>query len=427
MKSVLRIIITMSFLCNSVISQSLQKITLDSAYTLMNERYPLLKSTDLIKASQDLTEKLIDIDRRPAINLKAEGRVQTESVGLDVDEGVQLPFEIDQPLYSVKTFAEAHYTIFDGGLSDARKTLSILETKLQEQSIEVSQFALREWMNTIVVKIIQMREQIVLFDISLESIAAQKGLLQAGVDVGTALQSDVDEITVRELELEAQKENTSYIISGLLRTFEYFIGQSVDPDIEIQLPAFPDAGKIPVIDRPELGVFNARKELVLAQARMLDAAKKPKLVAFSQIGIGYPDPLNFIDDNVAPYGLIGGTFVMPITDWNKTETEKDILALKAEMIRHEKETFEFTLGSRVDQFHEDIGRIVNQIDYARSIAQLKADILSQKSAQLEEGVITPTDYLLQFNAELQSRQKLAILETELLTRQLQFYNERGGF
>ncbi|HFB99779.1 MAG TPA: hypothetical protein ENJ53_03135 [Phaeodactylibacter sp.] len=58
---------------------------------------------------------------------------------------------------------------------------------------------------------------------------------------------------------------------------------------------------------------------------------------------------------------------------------------------------------------------------------MQTKILEQLAAQLDEGVITSTDYIIQLNAELASRQNLLIHQTELAKVQLDFWNERGGF
>ncbi|MBI5914152.1 MAG: hypothetical protein HY842_02150, partial [Bacteroidetes bacterium] len=66
-------------------------------------------------------------------------------------------------------------------------------------------------------------------------------------------------------------------------------------------------------------------------------------------------------------------------------------------------TFEDALENLDGKFQEDISKIKNQIASDEEIAKLQAEILKQLSSQLENGVITATDYLLQSNAELQAR------------------------
>jgi Flp pilus assembly secretin CpaC len=68
-----------------------------------------------------------------------------------------------------------------------------------------------------------------------------------------------------------------------------------------------------------------------------------------------------------------------------------------------------------------------QIKIDQQIADLQADILNQLAAQLDNGVITSTDYLTQTNAELLARQQLELHQLQLLQTQLNFLNERGDW
>ena len=64
----------------------------------------------------------LDIAKKPTIFLKADARIQSESTQLD-SEGATLPFDINQPLFSVKPYLEAQYLILDGGINDVQKKL----------------------------------------------------------------------------------------------------------------------------------------------------------------------------------------------------------------------------------------------------------------------------------------------------------------
>ena len=78
--------------------------------------------------------------------------------------------------------------------------------------------------------------------------------------------------------------------------------------MELIYPSMSEPTVIPEIDRPEQELFQLQRNLILAQSDLITAARKPKLSAFAQAGIGYPNPLNLLDNNPAPYGLIGAAF-----------------------------------------------------------------------------------------------------------------------
>ena len=103
-----------------------------------------------------------------------------------------------------------------------------------------------------------------------------------------------------------------------------------------------------------------------------------------------------------------------------------MLSLQAKQLSHQQAAFEFNLQSKEANYLAAIQRINSQIQAGEKIAELQGSLLQSLAAQLEEGVIQTTEYILQVDAELLARQQLAIYQTELLKTQLEFWNERGG-
>jgi outer membrane protein TolC len=279
--------------------------------------------------------------------------------------------------------------------------------------------------NQLFINIILLREQSQLFDYSLDELTARKSLVEAGVEYGTVLPSELTRINVKELQLKSQRRDTRTRVLGMIKTLSALIGVELSDDVALELPELSNAALIPEIKRPELELFDLQREAVMAQSDMIDVTRRPHLSAFAQAGVGYPNPVNFFDTNVAPYGIIGVKFAWKITDWKKQDLDRDILSLKAQQIQHAKETFEFNLNSQEENYLSEISRINDLTIIDQEIAELETEILEQMAAQLDEGVITSADYISQVNAELKARQSLLIHETELLKIQLDFWNSRG--
>ncbi|RLD21198.1 MAG: hypothetical protein DRI69_04685, partial [Bacteroidetes bacterium] len=283
-----------------------------------------------------------------------------------------------------------------------------------------------EHVNHLFVNILLLREQSTLYEYSLDELAARKKLVAAGVEYGTILPSELTHITVSELQLKAQRADARTRVSGMIRTLSRMLGVELAEDITLELPELADAEMIPELKRPELELFDLQRDAVLAQSDMIDVSRRPHLSAFAQAGVGYPNPVNFFDTEVAPFGIVGVNFAWRITDWKKQDLERDILSLRAQQITYAKETFEFNLSTQEENYLSEINRIRDLAIVDEQIAQLEAEILVQLAAQLEEGVITSAEYISQVNAELRARQSLLIHDTELLKTQLDFWNSRGG-
>jgi len=405
-------------------AQQLQELSLEEAWTLLEQQYSVLQNAITLEQIHEQELAQLDIAKLPVILLKADGRLQSESTSLDT-EGSMLPFEIDQPLFSLKSYVEANYNILDGGFNDAQRKLKATQLKADQQLLEVERYALRERINQAFVGILLLREQSKLFNLSLADLQTRKAQLVAGVELGTILESELTKLEVRELELQGKKEDLIFQLSGMIGTLANWIGTPLSNEVQLILPKLPAAESIPALQRPEQKRFDLQRQAILAQSDLIEINSKPKLNAYAQAGVGYPNPLNILDNNIAPFGVLGLGFSWPITDWKKEEKDKQLLSLKAQQLIHQQETFEFNQEAKVSTYQAEVRRLQAQIQRDGEIAKLQAEILSQLAVQLDEGVISSTDYLLQINAELSARQQLSIHQTELLRTQLDFLNSRG--
>jgi len=406
--------------------QPLPSLRLEEAYDLLEQHYPKLGDTTLIRQMEAAELALTKLDRLPDIRLRGDGRLQSTSTQLKTDNPM-LDFEINQPLVNIKAYLEADYRLLDGGYQTVRQSLIQLEKAVDQGSLEVQRFALRKIINQLFLRIQTLRAQEALFALSLANIEARSEQVTAAIRQGTVLESELTKLRVQKLDLEAQRDNLTYQIEGARQTLADWLGVSLAEDVALILPDLSPSGLSKEINRPELELFEQQKAVVLAQAELIDIELKPKLNVFAQAGVGYPNPLNILDNKVAPYGLLGAGFTWTIKDWDKTEKQKALISMQAQRIDHAAQTFTFQLEKQSAAYRADMARLNQQIGRQESIVVLQKQLLRQLATQLEEGVNTATDYLLQVNAELAARQKIVILRAEQQAIQLHYWNERGAF
>jgi len=179
------------------------------------------------------------------------------------------------------------------------------------------------------------------------------------------------------------------------------------------------------INRPELGLFDTQKQQVFAHSALLDAQKKPKVSAFLQAGIGYPNPLNFFDTEISPFALGGIKFSWNFIDWGRTQKQKQILTIQAQMIDIRKETFVFNLSLLEDKYREDIIALEKQTIKDEAILSLQKDILNTFSAQLDHGIITVSEYTTQLNDATQAQLQLDIHRLQIRKLQSTYLTKIG--
>ena len=404
--------------------QQRMELSLSEAYQLLEKQYPVLQNTDVLDQIYQKDLSRLDVEKLPSLMWYTDGRFQSQSTSLNSD-GAMAPIEIDQPLVSLKTYVEANYNVLDGGINTVQRKLKEVQLAVDQQNVEVDRFALQERINQLFINIVILREQNKLLDFSLQDLEARKEIIDAEVELGTILESEAFKIEVRTLELSSSQDNLLYRINGLVNSLSQLTGEDLATEVQLTFPEMPAAQLIPAIDRPEQKLFQLQREAILAQSDMIEAQKKPKLGAYAQAGVGYPNPLNILDNNIAPYAVVGARFGWQITDWKKSKIEKEILSLQTQKLINAQATLEFNIAAQEANYLANVERLNVQIQDDEKIVKLQSLILKQLAAQLDEGVITSTDYITQVNSELSARQKLSIHQIELLKLQLEFLNERG--
>ena len=418
--------ITLSLGSITLISaQALQTLKLEDAYQMLADRFPVLKNESLLKDQSMINQELIDIARMPSVNWKAEGRLQSESVSLESDGEVMLPFEINLPLYSLRTYLEGQYILSDGGLAEAKLAVEQSNLATQVQQIKVQEFNLRTQINHLFLAILNLRAQRELIGISIQDLTEKLEIAEAGLEQGTLLESEVDKIRIGRLKLEAKIQSLFQKQEGILEKLEYLIGENLNPDVKLILPIFPNEEK--TLNRPELRYFELQKQSIMAQAQLIDVETKPMVSAFAQAGVGYPNPLNLLDNGVAPYGLVGVQLNWKILDWNKAKKNKDLLSLKIQEVVHQEENFRFNLNAKNADYAQQVLAIQDQVSAGENILKLEEKILEQYKAQFDEGVIGSMEYIDQVNQVLKAKQDLSLLETELINIRLDYHNDLGTF
>ena len=280
-------------------TQTVKTVSLEECYQQAIASYPLGGKDALLQQSQAVRLEKLDAQKLPSIYWNAKASVQTENV--------ELPFEspaipsLNLPLYRIQTTLDANYTIYDGGLIDAQKELESVKLQTEQQAIKVELEQLKPRVNQLFFSALLLKKKVAILENTRDNIKNKIETLEAGVRHGVVLEGEVKKLEVEILRLQAQIEENQGIIRGLLAHLSSLTGLDLDEQTILNV-SNPSDSNLPVDNqRLELAFFQLQKNQILANESLITAMKKPKVGAFLQAGVGYPNPLNFFENQVSPF------------------------------------------------------------------------------------------------------------------------------
>ena len=374
-----------------------ETITLEQCYQWSRENYPLIKKQELIKKAEQYTTENALKGWLPQVNITAQATYQNDVTQFPV----KLPNVNVEPLSKdqYKVFADVSQTIYDGGNIRNQKNLAKIQSEVQTIQTEVELDKLKERINQLYFGILQTNKQwtqlqFTKLDIK-EGIKKAEAQLKNGVIFRSnldVLKAELVKIEQKEIELQAIKQNFVQMLS-------YFIKKNIDENTQLETPE-----KILLTknnNRSELKLFDAQKQLLETQRKIINTKNTPKLGAFFQSGYGKPG-FNMLKNEFDIFYIGGIRLNIPISGFYTQKNDLALLENQSQDIEIQRENFLFNQNFIEIQQRNDLEKIQNLIDKDNELIELRKNIKTASLAQLENGVINTNDYLREVTAEEQA-------------------------
>ena len=374
-----------------------ETITLEQCYQWSRENYPLIKKQELIKKAEQYTTENALKGWLPQIQIIGQATYQNDVTQFPV----KLPNVSVDPLSKdqYKVYADISQTIYDGGNIRNQKNLAKIQSEVQTIQTEVELDKLKERINQLYFGILQTNKQwtqlqFTKLDIK-EGIKKAEAQLKNGVIFRSnldVLKAELVKIEQKEIELQAIKQNFVQMLS-------YFIKKNIDENTQLETPE-----KILLTknnNRSELKLFDAQKQLLETQRKIINTKNTPKLGAFFQGGYGKPG-FNMLKNEFDIFYIGGIRLNIPISGFYTQKNDLALLENQSQDIEIQRENFLFNQNFIEIQQRNDLEKIQNLIDKDYELIELRKNIKTASLAQLENGVINTNDYLREVTAEEQA-------------------------
>lgn len=404
-------------------AQDSSTLTLERAYQLAEQHYPLIKQRDLVKRTSGLSIENIGKGFLPQFNINGQATYQSDVTSVPV----KIPgIDIEAPNKDqYKLTAELSQILYDGGNISTQKQVQRVNELVEDQKVTVDMYKVKERINTLYLGILLVDEQLKQTALLQKDIQLGIDKISAQVRNGTALRSNQQVLEAELLKNEQRKIELAANRQGLLDVLALFIGEELPESTVLVQPAVTEGALTETIKRPELTLFNYQDSLFKTQEKMISVKNRPRASAFLQGGYGRPGLNMLVND--FDFFYIGGVRL----SWNlgglyTSRKEKQIINLNQQMIGVQKDVFLLNTNTQLKQQRAEVKKLQQLIGTDQAIIDLREKVKTASNAQLENGVITASDFLREVNAEDQARLLLINHKLQLLQAQINYRTLSGN-
>ena len=402
----------------SISSNAQDILTLNQCYKLVKENYPTAKQIDLLQQKSNFEIDAINKDKWPKLNLIAQGTYQNQVT--------YIPNPTIEPVNNDQYRAnlDVNQLIYNGGSIDANSKLKTAQTKTQQQQVEVNLYQLKSRINQIYFSILLLQEQNDLLISKQKQLISKIAEVKTGIKFGAILPASEKVLEAENLKVKQQLATILYDKKRLFENLSALTYTTISDNTILDKTAV-NRNTSAENNRPELQFFQLQNDQIEASKNVISKTTIPKINVFGTAGYGNPG-LNMIDNSFQPIFLVGLRANWNVFDWNKTHSEQQALAVSTEIIASEKEAFLLNNNMQLQDINNEIQKSETIIASDFEIINLREDVVKAADAQLKNGVITSSEYLVEFTNLYEAKTNQKIHEIQLALAKANFLVANGN-
>ena len=410
------------FLLFAFFSSAQESLSLQKAYDLAQQNYPLIKQRDLIRQTSAYTMDNISKGFLPQVIFSGQATYQSDVTAVKVPiPGVT----IEAPgKDQYKILADVNQLIYDGGLIKQQKNIQQLADDVEQQKVDVELYKIKERINQLFLGVLYLDEQLKQVDLIKADLNNGIKRVEAQVNNGVAFRSNLNVLQAELLKADQRTIELKASRKGYIDVLSVFINQTLPENIQPERPLADAVVLVNDIQRPELKLYSTQEKLLGGQLKMIDARNKPKASVFWQGGYGRPG-LNFLDNNFDFFYTTGVRLNWQLGGLYTRKKEKKIIELNQKTVDIQKEVFLLNTNTDLKRQQSEVDKLQKLVATDKEIIDLRSKVKDAAKAQLENGVISANDYLREVNAEDVARQSLITHQIQLLQAQINYQTISG--
>lgn len=406
----------------AALAQQTDTISLNNCRQLAIANYPLIKQKDLLSEAAGLRIKNLNTNYFPQLSLNGQATYQSA-----VTEIPKISPMFDFPSMSrdqYKVTLDVNQTIWDGGTTSAQKKLENSNLLADQMNVDVEMAKIKERVNQIYFNILlaQQNEKVVL-NVQ-DELKSKLKKTEAGIKDEVALQSTADILKAEIIKTEQQLIELSNAKSASLKMLSEFINRTLSETTELIIPESLVVEPVYDNKRLEMKLLDLQMNKLDISKSLINTKVMPRFFAFGQGGYGRPG-FNMLSNNFDFFYIVGAKLNWNISGFYQSGREKRVIEIQKNILNTQKETFDKNLKIASQKDAADISKYKQLIIKDDEIISLRQNITKTASTQLENGVITATEYVTELNAEMLARLNLELHKIQLKMAEINYLNSMG--
>ncbi len=402
------------------LSNAQQIVTLENCYELANKNYPLAKQSGLLAQKSAYETASLNTAKLPKIDLNAQASYQSDVTGLPIPLPNVSPLNKDQ----YRATLDINQLIYNGGLIDSNVKLRAIQTQTQQQQVAVNLYSIKTRINQLYFAILLAQERKLILTSKQEQLASKIKEVKSGVKFGVLLPSSEQVLEAENLKIKQQLRENELDKKRLLANLSELIFTPLDEKTILEKPLL-SLPNDETISRPEIQLFELQNQQILGSKELISKNKLPKINAFGTAGYGNPG-LNMLNNSFQTFYMVGLKANWNVWDWDKTKKDKEALSVSESIIATEKETFLLNTHLQLKEIQTEINKLDETIQTDQEIINLREAVAKSSDAQLKNGVITSSDYLVEFSNLYESKINQKIHQIQLALAKANYQLIKGN-
>lgn len=406
----------------STSAQTADTLSLARCRRLAADNYPLIKQKELLNESLALKLKNLNTQYYPQLSLNAQATYQSAVTSIPQFSPMFEVPEMSKDQY--KLTIDLNQVLWDGGLTSARKKVETSGLQADQMSVEVETEKINERINSLYFSILLVQQNEKVIRILQDELNSRLTKTEAGIRNGTVLQSTADVIKAELIKTNQQLSELKYAKTAALLMLSEFINVPLTESTELLLPESALSTAVYDNQRPEMQLLDLQMNRLDVSKKLINANLRPRFYAFGQAGYGRPG-YNMLSNDFDFFAIAGLKANWNISGFYQSGREKRLIDLQKNMLRLQQETFDKNLRIATQKDATDMEKYTQLMIQDEELIKLRERITKTAASQLDNGVITATEYITELNYETQARLNLELHRLQQQLAIISYLNALG--